>query len=737
MNLRTVQRKCGCGGSCGPCGKKKKVQRRALGDTLPELPSSVTRVLHDPGTPLDDATRAMMESRFGRSFADVRVHTDTHAASSAAAIDAAAYTAGTHIVFGAHRFEPHTTEGRRLLAHELAHVVQQRSGTALPEGVGPADDPHEREADRVADAVVAQGPAFTPPVIAPATQALIRREVDEEHREPERPPLIVEDAASPVPSQMRRGEFVEQLDAAICTTADQEMARLGQSTRGCPLLDRWRPRIRAMDARTLESGLRRWSGLDHARTAQDYIPAVSRRLAQSIALWGATGRITGVDPDLLDLLGGTGPIRIGVGSLLRGAIGGLFRKARNGAASPTQTAVMLDGGTSLDASTASRMGSAFGRDFSNVRIHTDAEAADAAARLSARAFTIGDDIAFATGEYRPGTIVGDALLAHELAHVVQQDGAEHIATKSESATGALEHDADDAAVSAVASMWPSVRNYARGLRTNAMPRLKSSLGLQRCASVPLIAVDPTRAGGFAQAADTPDAGCTPDQRGAIRDAPGGRIRSVPCCTRAMLGEIRALHPEALARVRNALDILQPTRIEKFNDQLQRHFGVTAQAPQVATIRANFQRILDQMQGSAVQFDCRSRHTEAYCRNVDAFGDVTHTFARSDGCEGRQAVIQFCGDYEASTQGRGAFLYSRNATAPDGGAHNAWVRTLVHEYAHTTCLGDNDSAPVMLSGGAGHEFYRGDPNRAYPPAVPQALRNPDSYAWFAMDVSRTS
>lgn len=487
-----IQRKCGCGGSCGSCSeeeKKKKVQRRALGDAGNDIPRSVHSVLGSGGRPLDAETRATMESRFGRSFADVRVHTDSHAAASAHDISAAAYTAGTHIVFGAGRFEPDTAQGRRLLAHELAHVAQQTSGaSSIAHGIGPADDVHERAADRVADAVVAQGPAFAPPpAIVPVAERLVRRKREESEpaAEVEQPRFIVDDETTPGPGQMRRQEFVEELDAVVCATSNREMAALGQSTDNCPLLARWRPRIRAMDARQLEISMRRWVGGDASvRNAHDYIPRVAARLAESIRIWGATGDVSGVPPDLMDLMGG-GTIRIGVGSLIRGAVGKLFRKARDGAAAPTvSVALDADGGRPLDNGVASRMGRAFERDFSNVRIHTDADAATAATSMNARAFTVGHDIAFAGGEYAPGTVIGDALLAHELAHVAQQDGAAAVLTQSEAATGALEHDADDAAVHAVTSLWPSLRRFARDVRGNAMPRLKSSLKLQRCDASP-------------------------------------------------------------------------------------------------------------------------------------------------------------------------------------------------------------------------------------------------------------
>jgi outer membrane protein OmpA-like peptidoglycan-associated protein len=91
----------------------------------------------------------MMELRLGHDFGAVRVHTDARAARSTLAVDAAAYTVGHHVVFGEGSYRPETPEGRRLLAHELAHVVQQ-AGTAFNEGdqlrVGSKDAPQEVEA---------------------------------------------------------------------------------------------------------------------------------------------------------------------------------------------------------------------------------------------------------------------------------------------------------------------------------------------------------------------------------------------------------------------------------------------------------------------------------------------------------------------------------------------------------------------------------------------------------------
>src|SRR5262249_9730569 len=83
-----------------------------------------------PGRPLDPRARALFESRFGEDFGAVRIHDDTHAAASARAMSAHAYTTGSHIVFAEGKYAPGSVEGEKLLAHELTHVVQQRGAEA-------------------------------------------------------------------------------------------------------------------------------------------------------------------------------------------------------------------------------------------------------------------------------------------------------------------------------------------------------------------------------------------------------------------------------------------------------------------------------------------------------------------------------------------------------------------------------------------------------------------------------
>ena len=139
--------------------------QRAIGNAgtaaLAEEASPVLDVVgRGGGQPLDEGTRTDMESRLGADFSDVRVHTDGAASESARAVGAHAYTVGSDVVFQQGRFDPGSHEGRTTLAHELTHVVQQRSGpvdgTPTGDGVSVSDpgDRFERAAAETADRVM-------------------------------------------------------------------------------------------------------------------------------------------------------------------------------------------------------------------------------------------------------------------------------------------------------------------------------------------------------------------------------------------------------------------------------------------------------------------------------------------------------------------------------------------------------------------------------------------------------
>lgn len=108
------------------------LQRHSLNHHEPStVPPIVHKALRSPGKPLDPGTRAFFEPRFGHDFSRVRVHSDERSAEAARAVNARAFTAGRDVVFGKGEYAPGTGEGQRLLAHELAHVVQQEGSGAV------------------------------------------------------------------------------------------------------------------------------------------------------------------------------------------------------------------------------------------------------------------------------------------------------------------------------------------------------------------------------------------------------------------------------------------------------------------------------------------------------------------------------------------------------------------------------------------------------------------------------
>jgi outer membrane protein OmpA-like peptidoglycan-associated protein len=121
---------------CAACEEEDKLQKKPAGpqSAAGEAPAIVHEVLRSPGQQLDASTRAFFEPRFGHDFSAVRVHTGVLAEQSAQDMNASAYTLGHDIVFGAGRFVPRTPGGRWLIAHELAHVVQQSNADRIRVG---------------------------------------------------------------------------------------------------------------------------------------------------------------------------------------------------------------------------------------------------------------------------------------------------------------------------------------------------------------------------------------------------------------------------------------------------------------------------------------------------------------------------------------------------------------------------------------------------------------------------
>jgi hypothetical protein len=148
MSMPQSRRACACDEACPDCRTAQPIEqherlqtRRVQGSNVGHIlaPPIVDAVIAEPGQMLAPAVHAFMQPRFGHDFNRVRVHSDAKAAESARAVNAVAYTAGQHVVFQGSAFAPETVEGKRLLAHELAHVIQQEKGRTEMHGVAGSD----------------------------------------------------------------------------------------------------------------------------------------------------------------------------------------------------------------------------------------------------------------------------------------------------------------------------------------------------------------------------------------------------------------------------------------------------------------------------------------------------------------------------------------------------------------------------------------------------------------------
>jgi Domain of unknown function (DUF4157) len=457
-----LQRKCACGGSpgltgdCEECGAEKRLALRRYSANRAE-PSSLTRSL--PAISHAE-TLAAVAPGFGHNFAQLQ----------------------TRAPYG----------------------IQTKLNVSQP------GDRYEEEADRVAEQVIrasawSGAEANQPSAALSSTRLLIQRQADDEIAadtealptpapSPAGPAsteaaasagLIAEDGAQEVgPEQMRKSEFLDELRSEVCAAADAELAAAGRSTEGCPYIERAFERYRNFSAAQLERSLRRYAPeAVGATTARNYISAATGRVRRAVAVWATTGKITGVPEGMMTASPEARPSK-GAESAASAPGGVQFKSQDGGAAeagNPAAIQARLGSGRPLDTGVKSRMESAFGYDFSRVRVHTDAKASELSSGLRARAFTIGSDVAFRAGEYRPGTLIGDALIAHELAHVVQQgSGALTAASKDDASEKAFEDDADSAAVGAVLSLWGRAQGKLSRVARNVGPGLRSGLRVRRC-----------------------------------------------------------------------------------------------------------------------------------------------------------------------------------------------------------------------------------------------------------------
>ncbi|MEZ4462933.1 MAG: DUF4157 domain-containing protein [bacterium] len=413
----------------------------AAGDEAPTIHDAATAAVEHKGggAPVDGGVAATVGAHVGADFGGVRVHQDALATEASAAMGARAFAHGADVFLGAGE----SGGDLGLMAHELTHVAQQgaagRRAVQRKVEVGDANSPAEHEADAVAAAVTGGA--------SPAA-------------------LLVDDG--PVaPGQMLKSTFLAELRAEVTAAADAELGPMFSAI-GCPYIDQYFRRYTGRSAADGEALLRRYApGVRSARDARAMIPIVVERVRAGVAVWRDTGQ---PPPEVAALEPAAAAAATAAGAPAAGAAAGPPGSA-------AATVARMGPAEALPGAVASQMSSVLGHDVSGVQIHIAPQAAAFASDHGASAVTVGSHVAFAAGQFSPGTAAGDALLAHELAHTVQQAGA--TATDLQQPLGA-ERSADEDEADDVAA------TVAVAHATGAAPKrslggfLRGGVSLQRC-----------------------------------------------------------------------------------------------------------------------------------------------------------------------------------------------------------------------------------------------------------------
>lgn len=318
--------------------------------------------------------------------------------------------------------------------------------------------------------------------------------------------FIVDDSTPPAQGQMRKTDFLRRLNEEVCQSANQAMRGTPFTADSCPYIRNAFARHKNSPPAEIERLLERYEpALRTAQNIEAYFQMFKSKVQQVVYGWLQTGDMSGIPPEIaaqipesvvaaaqamrgVRNIGNTirssiASVTSGIGSAIS-SIGSIFFKEKAGGAHAAQSplAVMqnLGRGQAMEGSTRSKMEGAFGTSFSDVEVHTDSNAANLAGEMNARAFTVGNHIAFGAGEHKPGSLVGDALMAHELAHVEQQRGAQmEIMDKgANSGDHTLETEADNTSMSVISQIWGNTHNIRSKIQTGLNTRLK----IQRCSS---------------------------------------------------------------------------------------------------------------------------------------------------------------------------------------------------------------------------------------------------------------
>lgn len=302
--------------------------------------------------------------------------------------------------------------------------------------------------------------------------------------------FIVEDTAEATPDQMRKTDFLTQLKTQIAEGVNELLGHLSFASGINAYINSSFARYWNYTPAQLEKLIQR--EVPPAMQAQNALQLLqlvkARAMAEVNKQFQSFTGLSGVAELAGNVAGQIGSavsgIASGIADAVPGAVDFFFKAAPAGAQamqSPGAVMQRLGKGNSLDGGTQSKMESAFGTSFSGVKIHTDPHAANLSKGMNARAFTIGQHIAFADNEYKPGTIEGDALMAHELAHTVQQSGGA-LQQKNghlQDAGSSAEKEADSVAINVVSETWGGKKGMNK---KNILPRIKSGLSIARCKS---------------------------------------------------------------------------------------------------------------------------------------------------------------------------------------------------------------------------------------------------------------
>ena len=328
---------------------------------------------------------------------------------------------------------------------------------------------------------------------------------------------IVDDNAAPEPGQMRKAEFINRLKSEVYDTANHVLAGTPVASNAYSYIESSFASSQQSSPAQIEASINQYCpSAAGAANAEDVILQVKGKVSEAAQQWlQSGGDLVGLSQIFDGISSVVGTVRTGVNSAIDTVTSGIssvagtiasgissvtdsvgsgignaasgikdmfFKENAGGAImpqSPRTVMQSLGNGNSIESRSRSKMENAFGENFSGVQIHTDSHAAQLSRAMNARAFTVGNHIAFAADEYKPGTLIGDALMAHELAHTMQQAGTVHqkVEINDTGSENSLENDADASAIEAVATIWSDKTSVDK---KQIRPKVKRGLNITRC-----------------------------------------------------------------------------------------------------------------------------------------------------------------------------------------------------------------------------------------------------------------